>query len=105
MEMKFIYYLFYLRLFLSSTQFFNSFPFAKPFLIVGRMLFLFILLKIFIGILFMDELKQAVAQFSPPTEGGFSQPPAPTPPPESSGDGVLKYSIFGPIPSSKITTY
>lgn len=78
----------YFRLFLYSTKFFNTLPFAKPFF---RMLFLFILLKIllFNGILFLDEFQQAVPQFYPPTEGGFTQPPAPTPPPESSGLGLI----------------
>lgn len=54
-----------------------------------------ILLKLFylLGALLMDELHQAVAPFLHASgginEGGFSQPPIPTPPPENSGLGLL----------------
>ena len=54
-----------------------------------------ILLKIVysLGYLLMDELHQAVAPFLHTSgginEGGFSQPPTPTPPPENSGLGLL----------------
>lgn len=54
-----------------------------------------ILLKVFylLGSLLMDELHQAVAPFLHASgginEGGFSQPPIPTPPPENSSLGLI----------------
>lgn len=44
-------------------------------------------------VLFMDDLTRAVAPFLPGSggihEGGFSQPPTPTPPPDNSGLGLI----------------
>lgn len=97
----------YVRLLLSSAifvNFFGSFKLVKNvpkrvkihLFIFGRMLGLLVLSKTFfsIGYLLMDELQRAVAQFYYPTsgginEGGFSQPPTPTPPPENSGLGLI----------------
>lgn len=89
----------YVFLHLWKQRVLRLFPFLKrisPQVSIYISLFSYLIcLKIFysLGSLLMDELQRAVAPFLHTSggmnEGGFSQPPTPTPPPENSGLGLI----------------